>query len=74
MQYGCTDIAQKEPALLAAFPPTPIKSENYSRNPLPPHTAATVTPRYDLRVSVLPRHVRLLIGEELFHEHDAPPV
>lgn len=60
--------------MLAAMAPVPIRGENYSRKPLPLHPPATVMPRYDLRIPILPRQVQLLIGEALFHEHDAPPV
>ena len=60
--------------MLTAIPLMPIKNENYSRQPLPFNPSTTVIPRYDLRASILPRHVRLLIGEAVFYEQDAPPV
>lgn len=49
-------------------------NESYSRKPLLLHPSPSIPPKYDLRAPAPPRHLRLLIGEALFHEQDAPLV
>lgn len=58
--------------MLTAILPVLNKSDNYSRKPILFRPSNSVVPRYDLRVSVPPRHVRLLMGGEVFCRQDAP--
>lgn len=65
---------KKETHVLTAILPALIKTNDYSRKPLPQRSATCEIPRYDLKVPVPPRHVRLFIGEDVFCEQCTPLV
>ena len=60
--------------MLTAIQLTTVKTESPSGKPLLLHPSTRVVHRDDLRMPVLPRHVRLLIGEELFYGQNPPLV
>lgn len=60
--------------MLLAIPQIRIRREKQPGKSLPLHHSTDILPKYDLRVSVIPRHVRLLIGEDVFHEQHGPLV
>ena len=67
-------LSKKEQPVLAAIQSAPSHRENHPKKQPLLNRTATVVPRYDLRRPLPPRHVRLIIGEGLFCQQDAPVV